>query len=100
MKDEQIGNEKRDASVDRWHERLTSRRPSRAALDVRQSRPPTERPRTVAEAADELGLSVYTIRAWIANRRIAHIRLGRAIRIPAAELRRIIEAGTVPAERK
>jgi hypothetical protein len=30
-------------------------------------------------------------------RRIAHIRLGRAIRIPAAEIRRIIEENTVPA---
>ena len=65
-----------------------------------RSRPPAERPRTVAEAADELGLSVYTIRAWIASRRIGHIRLGRAIRIPADELRRVIEAGTVPAEPK
>jgi excisionase family DNA binding protein len=100
MKNEQVANEERNTSVDRWRQRLTSRRSSRAALDRRQSRPPTERPRTVAEAADELGLSVYTIRAWIANRRIAHIRLGRAIRIPAAELRRVIEAGTVPAERK
>jgi excisionase family DNA binding protein len=54
----------------------------------------------VAEAADELGLSVHTIRAWIAGRRIAHIRLGRAIRIPAGEVRRLIDAGTVPAERK
>jgi excisionase family DNA binding protein len=99
MKDEQIGNEKRDSSVDRWRRRLTSRRLSHAPLDVLQSRARTERPRTVAEAADELGLSVYTIRAWIASRRIAHIRLGRSIRIPAAELRRVIEAGTVPAER-
>jgi excisionase family DNA binding protein len=54
----------------------------------------------VAEAADEPGLSVYTIRAWVASRRLGHIRLGRAIRIPADELRRVIEAGTVPAERK
>jgi excisionase family DNA binding protein len=56
-----------------------------------------ERPRTVDEAADELGLSVHTIRAWIASRRLGHLRLGRAIRIPAAEIRRVIEESTVPA---
>jgi len=54
----------------------------------------------VAEAADELGLSIYTVRSWIASRRLAHLRLGRALRIPAAELRRVIEASTVPAERE
>jgi excisionase family DNA binding protein len=45
----------------------------------------------------ELGLSIHTVRAWVTARRLAHIRLGRAIRIPAAEIRRIIEANTVPA---
>jgi excisionase family DNA binding protein len=56
----------------------------------------SERPRTVSEAAEELGLSVHTIRAWIASRRLSHLRLGRAIRIPAAELRRIIEESSRP----
>ncbi len=100
MKDEQTGSEARDRTIDRWRHRLASRRPQRVAPGIRQLRPASERPRTVAEAADELGLSVHTIRAWIASRRLAHIRLGRAIRIPADELRRVIEAGTVPAERK
>ena len=59
-----------------------------------------ERPRTVGEAAEELGLSIYTIRAWIACHRLAHLRLGRAIRVPADELRRVIEESLVPAERK
>jgi excisionase family DNA binding protein len=54
----------------------------------------------VAEAAEELGLSVHTIRAWVATRRLAHLRLGRTIRIPAAEIRRIIEISTVPAVRE
>lgn len=58
------------------------------------------RPRTVREAADELSLSVHTVRAWIASRRIAHVRLGRrAIRIPHSEISRLIEVGTVPARR-
>jgi excisionase family DNA binding protein len=57
---------------------------------------PATRPRTVQEAADELGLSVHTVRAWVARRRIAHIRLGRAVRISAAEITRILNDGTVP----
>ena len=100
MNDEQTRSDKRDTTIDRWRRRMTSAQAPRTPSGVRLSRPPTERPRTVAEAADELGLSVHTIRAWMANRRIAHIRLGRAIRIPADEIRRVIEAGTVPAERK
>ena len=53
--------------------------------------------RTVEQAAEELSVSVHTIRAWIARRKIAYVRLGRAIRVPAAEIARLIEAGTVPA---
>ena len=56
-------------------------------------------PRTVSEAAQELNLKPSTMRAWIAQRRIGHVRLGRAVRIPAAEIQRLLEAGYVPAER-
>lgn len=52
---------------------------------------------TVSAAAVELGVSVHTVRAWIARRRIGHVRLGRAVRIPASEIARLIELGTVPA---
>src|SRR6266849_5553108 len=85
-----------EAAVERWQARL---RPTAAksALRATTTEQRLERPRTVNEAAEELGLSVHTIRAWVADRRIAHLRLGRAIRIPAAEIRRIIEASTVPA---
>ena len=55
-----------------------------------------ETARTVREAAEELGLSPATIRAWIRQRRIGYVRLGRAVRIPASEIRRLIEQGTVP----
>jgi excisionase family DNA binding protein len=93
---------RRDSAVNRWRERLASvaAQPRLPVPDERPARQSVERPRTVAEAANELGLSVHTVRSWIASRRIGHIRLGRAIRIPAAELRRVIEAGTVPAERE
>lgn len=53
--------------------------------------------RTVEQAAADLGLSVHTIRAWIARRKIGHVRLGRAVRIPISEIERLIERGTVPA---
>lgn len=50
------------------------------------------------EFADRLGLRVSTVRAWILHRRIRVVRVGkRAIRIPASEVGKIIEAGTIPA---
>lgn len=59
-----------------------------------------EQPRTVEQAAEELNLSKATIRAWIAQRRLGHVRLGRAIRIPAAEIRRVLDRGYIPASGK
>ena len=54
-------------------------------------------PLNVSRVATELDISVHTVRAWIAQRRIAHVRLGRAIRIPASEIERLLEEGYVPA---
>ncbi len=68
-----------------------------ASKTDKSSRRQAERPLTVQEAADELGLSVYTVRAWVAERRLSHLRLGRAIRIPVAEIRRVLEESTIPA---
>lgn len=85
----------RDA-VEVWRERLTAVSEPRSV----KPRPKTERPRTVDETAEELGLSVYTIRSWIADRRLLHLRLGRAIRIPAEEIRRVLEESTIPVSRK
>ena len=82
-----------------WRARLKPT-PAKAPISGTTVERRPERPRTVNEAAEELGLSVHTIRAWVADRRIAHLRLGRAIRIPAAEIRRIIEKSTVPAVRE
>jgi excisionase family DNA binding protein len=52
--------------------------------------------RTVEQAAEDLNVSVHTIRAWIARRKIACVRLGRAVRVPASEILRFVEEGTVP----
>ena len=53
----------------------------------------------VTRAAEELGVSIHTVRAWIAQRRIGHVRLGRAIRVPRSEVERLLEIGFVPAKR-
>ena len=52
---------------------------------------------TVEEAAADLSLSVHTIRAWIAKRKIVFVRVGRAVRVPSTEIARLIERGTIPA---
>ena len=57
-------------------------------------------PRTVSQAAEELNLSRSTIRAWISQRRLGYVRLGRAVRIPTAEIARLVEQGSVPAIRE
>ncbi len=56
-------------------------------------------PRTVDQAAEELNVSVHTIRAWVARRKLGYVRLGRAIRIPAAEIQRLLDSGSVPPQR-
>ena len=53
--------------------------------------------KTVREAAKLLTLSPYTVRLWIQHRKIEAVRLGRAVRIPLAAIKRIIEAGRTTA---
>lgn len=53
--------------------------------------------RTVEQAAEDLCVSIHTIRAWVASRKIGSVRLGRAVRIPATEIARLVERGTIPA---
>lgn len=52
---------------------------------------------TCAAAAQELGLKEATIRAWIASRKLPSVKLGRAIRIPAAAVEDFIRRNTIPA---
>jgi excisionase family DNA binding protein len=56
-------------------------------------------PLRIDDAALALALSEKTLRDWIAQRRLAIIRLGRAIRVPQSEVDRLLEEGTVPARR-
>lgn len=89
-----------ERALEHWRRRLPASPSTVAHSAATRASAVSERPRTVAEAAEELGLSIHTIRAWVACRRLAHLRLGRAIRIPAAEIRRVIEDSTVPAVQK
>ena len=57
----------------------------------------TSQLRTVQQAASDLAVSVHTVRAWIAQRRLGVVRLGRAVRVPATEIARLVERGTIPA---
>lgn len=54
-------------------------------------------PLTIEQAASELGVSPHTIRAWIGQRRLGHLKLGRAVRVPRAEVQRLLEQSYTPA---
>ena len=54
---------------------------------------------TVREAGEMLAMSPHTMRAWIADRRIGIVRLGRTVRVPISEVERLLETGSVPARR-
>ena len=60
---------------------------------------PINRPLTINEAANALGLSVHTIRAWIRQRRLAHVRLGRAVRVLPSTVEAMLRNGTVEVAR-
>lgn len=54
----------------------------------------------IKEAATRLNVSPWTIRNWITARKLACVHLGRLIRVPESELRRLVEDGTIPAQEK
>jgi excisionase family DNA binding protein len=56
------------------------------------------KPLTIRETADALNLSEPTIRAWVASRKIGVIRLGRAVRVPSAEVHRLLTENVIPAQ--
>ena len=47
------------------------------------------------EAADFLGVSLRTIRYWVAERKIPYFHLGRFIRFKPADLTAFLESGRV-----
>jgi excisionase family DNA binding protein len=52
---------------------------------------------TLEEAASKLGMKPVTLRMWASSRKIARVKIGRAVRIPASEIDKIIESGLIPA---
>jgi excisionase family DNA binding protein len=51
---------------------------------------------TLKEAADRLAISLHTMRAWVAQRKIEVVRIGRCVRIREQVVDDIISNGTVP----
>jgi excisionase family DNA binding protein len=51
----------------------------------------------VSQAAQALGVKPATVRSWIWKRQIGYVKVSRSVRIPAAEVDRLIECGTRPA---
>ena len=58
---------------------------------------PSTKPLTIREAAAALGLSNHTLRAWIAQRRLTYVRLGRSIRVLPSAIEDKLRRGTVEA---
>jgi excisionase family DNA binding protein len=47
------------------------------------------------EGAKELRLSIYTLRAWIFQRRIPFVRLGRRVMLRRTDVEKLINDGLV-----
>ena len=52
---------------------------------------------SVPQVAERLGVTGSCIRRWILERKITTVKLGRLIRIPSAEIERLISSGLRPA---
>jgi len=52
---------------------------------------------TLEQAAERLGMKTVTLRMWASARKIARVKIGRSVRVPASEVERIIERGLIPA---
>ncbi len=47
--------------------------------------------RTIDETAQRLRLKPKTVRRWVFLRKVSYVKVGASVRIPEAEIRRIIE---------
>jgi excisionase family DNA binding protein len=51
----------------------------------------------VQEFAQALGITPSCVRRWLLEGKVAKVKLGRLVRIPASECERLIDEGTQPA---
>lgn len=51
----------------------------------------------VNQFAETLGVTIACVRRWILEKRVATVKIGRLVRIPATETERLITAGLRPA---
>jgi excisionase family DNA binding protein len=52
---------------------------------------------SLPQAAEELGITVNTLRAWVYRRKIGYVKIGRSVRVSESTIQRIIDRGTMPA---
>ncbi|MCI0721555.1 MAG: helix-turn-helix domain-containing protein [Acidobacteria bacterium] len=52
---------------------------------------------TINQTAEALNISPATVRAWRLRGKITIVKIGRAVRIPRSEIKRIIRQGLQPA---
>lgn len=53
-------------------------------------------PISIPAAADRLGVSLYTVRAWIRSRRLPYLKLGRRVLVDPRDLEALLRAARVP----
>jgi len=53
--------------------------------------------KSISQAAEELGVTVSTLRAWIYRRKIPYLKIGRCVRVSDETIQEIVRRGTVPA---
>ena len=53
---------------------------------------------SLREVATRLCIAVPTLRRWLREEKLAHVRCGRAVRIESAEIRRFIAQNRRPAQ--
>jgi excisionase family DNA binding protein len=52
---------------------------------------------SLPQAAEQLGVTVNTLRAWVYRRKIGYTKIGRSVRVSEATIQQIIDRGTMPA---
>jgi excisionase family DNA binding protein len=52
---------------------------------------------SVPQFAAALGVTSSCIRRWVLQRKVATVKLGRLIRVPATEVERLVSSGLRPA---